>query len=487
MSTPSIDVPLFESAHVIVVGDVMLDRYWYGTTSRISPETPVPVVNIQKVEERPGGAGNVAVNIAALGANVKLFGVTGDDQASDTLAELLRAQGVDCHLDRRSDRLTVTKLRVVSRHQQLIRLDFEDLLTGGELYADPQGWSAALRNCGAVVLSDYGKGALADVQRFILQAREHGCAVLVDPKGHDFGIYSGATILTPNLAEFERVVGKCRDLEELVDKGKALCRNTGFESLLITRGEHGMTLLGSEEAPIHIPANTREVYDVTGAGDTVIGVLAAALAVGQSLPEAAALANQAAGIVVGKLGTASVTASELHAIPRGHRYFGKGVCDRERLLQMVAKARARGEKIIMTNGCFDIIHSGHVKHLQRAKTMGDRLIVAINDDASVKRLKGHDRPINPLSQRMAVLDALESVDWIVPFSEDTPESLVCAVGPDVLVKGGNYRPADIAGASFVENQGGRVAVLGFDEDTSTSEIIEAIRRGEQMTEAKGGV
>lgn len=478
MSTLGIDIPSFESARVVVVGDVILDRYWSGTTSRISPESPVPVVHIQELREHPGGAGNVAVNIAALGARVRLFGMTGDDEASDILAGLLQDQGVDCQLERHPNRPTVTKLRVLSRNQQLIRLDFEEVLAEGERFAEPEGWEEALRDTAVVVLSDYGKGALADVRRLISQARESGCVVLVDPRGQDFGIYGGAAILTPNLAEFERIVGKCRGLEELVDKGEALCRKAGIDSLLITQGERGMSLLGPGMAPLHIPANTREVYDVTGAGDTVIGVLAAALAVGQDLPRAAVLANLAAGIVVTKLGTASATLSEMRAASREPAGNGKGVFDREGLVQTVARARARGETVVMTNGCFDILHAGHVKYLREAKTLGDRLVVAVNDDDSVKRLKGSERPINPMKRRIDVLDALECVDWIVPFSEDTPESLICAVGPDVLVKGEDYRLDEIAGADCVENRGGRVVVLEYHEETSTSEIIESIRLGD---------
>jgi D-beta-D-heptose 7-phosphate kinase/D-beta-D-heptose 1-phosphate adenosyltransferase len=483
MRTPGIIVPSFGSAHVVVAGDVMLDRYWYGTTSRISPEAPVPAVHVQDVEERPGGAGNVAVNIAALGGRVTLFGVTGDDEAADTLAELLRAQDVESRLDRRPQRPTITKLRVVSRHQQLIRLDFEDLVKGGELAADGLDWIAALQQAGAVVLSDYGKGALHDMQAFIRQARSRGCAVLVDPKGGDFSRYRGATIITPNLAEFELVVGECRDLDDLVEKGMALCRDVELDGLLVTRSEHGMTLLRPGEAPLHLPTNAREVFDVTGAGDTVIGVLAAALAAGQPMPAATALANLAAGIVVGKLGTAKVTVPELRAVLHEHAFIGRGVMDEAGVLEMVAAARAKGETVVMTNGCFDILHAGHVRYLHEAKAMGDRLIVAVNDDASVNRLKGHDRPINPLSRRMAVLDALASVDWVVPFSEDTPERLICAVGPDVLVKGGDYHPDQIAGAGCVQGRGGRVVVLGYEEGASTTSIIEAIHRSAQHKES----
>ncbi|MCP4041254.1 MAG: bifunctional D-glycero-beta-D-manno-heptose-7-phosphate kinase/D-glycero-beta-D-manno-heptose 1-phosphate adenylyltransferase HldE, partial [Gammaproteobacteria bacterium] len=390
----------------LIIGDVMLDRYWYGATSRVSPEAPVPVVHIQDVEERPGGAGNVAINIAALGAPVTLVGVVGNDEAAATLEALLRAQGVDCQLERRPGRATITKLRVLSRHQQLIRLDFEDAVTGGEVQEASGESLFPMEDARVVVLSDYGKGALGEIRRIIQQAREMGLPVLVDPKGSDFSRYRGATLITPNLTEFEAVVGECQDLDVLVSKGEELCRKLQLEALLITRSEHGMTLVRQGVAAVHLPAQAREVFDVTGAGDTVIGTVAAALAAGQDLPMATALANVAAGLVVGKLGTASVAVPELQGALHEHSFSGRGVLEEDVLVKAVVDARANGETVVMTNGCFDILHAGHVRYLTQARALGDRLVVAVNDDASVKRLKGHDRPINPLSRRMAVLDAL---------------------------------------------------------------------------------
>jgi D-beta-D-heptose 7-phosphate kinase/D-beta-D-heptose 1-phosphate adenosyltransferase len=460
---------------VLVVGDLMLDRYWHGRTSRISPEAPVPVVHINQSEDRPGGAGNVALNIASLGAKVSLLGLSGDDAEADILTERLSAAGVDCRFTRIPNCPTITKLRVLSRHQQLIRLDFEEGFEQADFSSLQKNFQQQLQSADAVILSDYGKGALRQARELIRAARAAGKPALVDPKGTDFSLYRGATLITPNLNEFEAVVGKCRDEQELVQKGNRLARECELEALLVTRGEHGMTLLRDGHEEMHFPAQAREVYDVTGAGDTVISVLAACLGAGLSLPEATELSNLAAGIVVGKLGTACVSPSELRRALQTRHKAGTGVVNEEQLMVMVSDARAHGEKIVMTNGCFDILHAGHVAYLDQARRLGDRLIVAVNDDDSVRRLKGKGRPVNNVQRRMAVLAALGSVDWVVPFGEDTPERLICQVQPDLLVKGGDYKPEQIAGYACVTRAGGEVRVLGYEEGCSTSEIIEMIR------------
>ena len=471
-----VQVPDFSRSRVLVLGDLMLDRYWHGGTSRISPEAPVPVVHVQQSEDRPGGAGNVALNIAALGGGVTVMGPTGDDEAADTLARQLEATGVECRFTRIADRPTVTKLRVLSRHQQLIRLDFEEGFEGADFAAMLADYRAELARADAVVLSDYGKGALRDVGELIRLAREAGKPVLIDPKSNDFSLYAGATLITPNLNEFEAVVGPCGgDEPELVRRGLRLIRDHHLDALLVTRGEHGMTLLRDGQPELHLPTRAREVFDVTGAGDTVISVLAASLGAGLSLPEATALANLAAGIVVGKLGTATASVPELRRAVQAQQDTGRGAMSEEQLMVMVEDARAHGEKIVFTNGCFDILHAGHVAYLERARRLGDRLIVAVNDDDSVRRLKGEGRPVNPVERRMAVLAALGSVDWVVPFGEDTPERLICRILPDLLVKGGDYRPEDIAGYACVTANGGEVRVLGFEDGCSTSNIIDSIR------------
>lgn len=470
-----LSIPSFNTARVLVAGDVMLDRYWHGDTSRISPEAPVPVVRVQEAEERAGGAGNVAINIAALEADARVIGLTGDDEAADALARRLQEAGVASSFERLAGIPTITKLRVLSRHQQLIRLDFEDGFPAHESSGLLRRFEAQLPEVEVVVLSDYGKGTLDNVEQLIAAARAAGKAVLVDPKGADFQRYRGATLITPNLPEFEAVVGRCHDDSELVTKGEQLREALQLEALLITRSEKGMTLLQRGEQPLHLPTHAREVFDVTGAGDTVVAVLAAALAAGQSLAEATALANLAAGVVVGKLGTASATVPELRRAMREQNAIEQGVMDEEPLLALVQEARAHGEKVVMTNGCFDILHAGHVTYLQQARKLGDRLIVAVNDDASVKRLKGEERPVNTMERRMQVLAGLECVDWVVPFYEDTPTRLICSILPDILVKGGDNDPDNIPGGDCVRESGGQVLVMGYVDNCSTTGLISAIR------------
>ncbi|MCL6690751.1 D-beta-D-heptose 7-phosphate kinase / D-beta-D-heptose 1-phosphate adenosyltransferase [Pseudomonas citronellolis] len=468
-------MPRFDQAPVLVVGDVMLDRYWHGATSRISPEAPVPVVRVEQHEDRPGGAANVALNLAALGAPAFLVGVTGEDEAAASLADSLGAVGVTTRFQRIAGQPTIVKLRVMSRHQQLLRVDFEEpFRTDAEALA--RETEALLDQVRVLVLSDYGKGALKNHQALIQAARKRNIPVLADPKGKDFSIYRGASLITPNLSEFEAIVGRCQDENELVAKGLKLLGDLDLGALLVTRGEHGMTLLRPGHPALHLPARAREVFDVTGAGDTVISTLAGALAAGEDLPQAVALANLAAGIVVGKLGTAAISAPELRRAVQREQGSERGVLGLEQLLLAIEDARAHGEKIVFTNGCFDILHAGHVSYLEQARAQGDRLIVAVNDDASVCRLKGPGRPINSVDRRMAVLAGLGAVDWVVSFSEDTPERLLAQVRPDVLVKGGDYSVDQVVGADIVAGYGGEVRVLGLVPNSSTTAIVEKIRQ-----------
>ncbi|MGA4635641.1 bifunctional D-glycero-beta-D-manno-heptose-7-phosphate kinase/D-glycero-beta-D-manno-heptose 1-phosphate adenylyltransferase HldE [Pseudomonas solani] len=467
-------MPRFDLAPVLVVGDVMLDRYWHGGTSRISPEAPVPVVRVDQIEDRPGGAANVALNIAALGAPAALVGVTGEDEAAASLLASLGAAGVDARFQRIATQPTIVKLRVMSRHQQLLRMDFEEPFeTDAEALAAEV--ERLLSGVKVLVLSDYGKGALKNHQALIQAARRKGIPVLADPKGKDFGIYRGASLITPNLNEFETIVGRCTDEADLVAKGAQLMRDLDLGALLVTRGEHGMTLLRPDQPALHLPARAREVFDVTGAGDTVISTLAASLAAGEDLPQAVALANLAAGIVVGKLGTAAISAPELRRAVQREQGSERGVLSLDQLLLAIEDARAHGEKIVFTNGCFDILHAGHVTYLEQARAQGDRLVLAVNDDASVSRLKGPGRPINSVDRRMAVLAGLGAVDWVVSFSEDTPERLLGQVKPDILVKGGDYGIEQVVGADIVKAYGGEVRVLGLVENSSTTAIVEKIR------------
>jgi len=454
-------LPDFSRARVLVAGDLMLDRYWYGQTGRISPEAPVPVVHVSGTEERPGGAANVALNVAALQGRAEVVGLTGDDAAADSLQHSLLNRGVSCRLHRVAGHPTICKLRVLSRRQQLLRMDFEEPFASPDRAALLDPFGDALADASVVILSDYAKGTLSETPAMIAAARAAGCTVLVDPKGTDFSRYAGADVVTPNRAEFEAVAGPCADPETLEARARDVLRDHDLGALLITRGEHGMSLIPADGHAAHLPAHAREVYDVTGAGDTVIAVLGAALAAGAELPVATALANVAAGRVVAKVGTATVTEAELRHALHGLREADQGPVTDDRLQALIEDARARGERIVFTNGCFDLLHAGHVAYLQQAREMGDRLIVAVNDDESVACLKGPQRPVTPLQQRMEVLAALAAVDYVVPFGEDTPERLIRQVVPDVLVKGGDYDADRIVGAEVVQAHGGQVGGAGF--------------------------
>lgn len=469
------NLPDFSKANVLVVGDIMLDRYWYGATNRISPEAPVPVVKINALEERPGGAANVAMNVTSLGGEAKLIGLTGIDEPAKILTEQLQQQHVVCDFVALNSHPTITKLRVLSRNQQLIRLDFEEPFCDVDSLPLLQRIENALPQAKVMVLSDYAKGVLSSVEAIIKMAQQANVPVLIDPKGTDFKRYRGATLLTPNMSEFEAVVGPCHSEEDIEVKGHQLIRDYDIKALLVTRSEKGMTLLQIGQPTYHLPTQAKEVFDVTGAGDTVIATLAASLAAGYTLEDSCFLANASAGVVVGKLGTSTVTQVELEDAIRARTDNGFGVMSEEDLLKQVANARQRGEKIVMTNGCFDILHAGHVSYLANARKLGDRLIVAVNSDQSVKQLKGESRPINPLMQRMIVLGALDSVDWVVPFEEQTPQRLIARILPDVLVKGGDYKPDQIAGSKEVIAAGGEVRVLNFEDGCSTTNIINSIK------------
>ncbi len=458
---------------MLVVGDVMLDRYLFGGTSRISPEAPVPVVHVQKNDDRAGGAANVAANLARLGVATSLLGIVGNDDEAEALRSAIEANGIDCEFVTVDGWPTITKTRVQSRGQQLIRIDREAPLPAdtAELVKALDG---QLDQADAVVLSDYGKGSLAEVAAMIEACNAKNIPVFVDPKGNDFGKYRGATAITPNQGEFDAVAGAPDDDDDMVRRAGQMMDDLELSALLVTRSEKGMLLIDGDAQPRFLTTRAREVYDVTGAGDTVIAVLAAAVAAGAGFDSAAALANLAAGLVVGKIGVASVTPSELRVALHRRGQGGRGLVAEEQLLPLLDEARERGERVIMTNGCFDVLHAGHVAYLEEAKSLGDRLVVAINDDDSVRRLKGQPRPINQLEDRMLVLAGLASVDWVVPFSEDTPERLIAAALPDVLVKGGDYKAEDIAGAREVLANGGEVRILAFREGQSSSRIIEKL-------------
>lgn len=475
-----IQIPSFQSIRALVVGDVMLDRYWSGDTSRISPEAPVPIVHIQNLEERPGGAGNVALNIAALGAQVDLLSFCGDDNEGDILEKKLSHASVNCYLHKITQSRTVTKLRILSLHQQLIRLDFEEQPYQIDYTYLKQLFDQRLKYCNVVILSDYAKGCLAYAQDLIQLARKAGKPVFVDPKSKDFKIYQGATVLTPNRREFEAVVDRCDSEHTLLQKGTQLLEMHNFQAILVTRGEQGMTLIQKDQAEVYLPAYAKQVYDVTGAGDTAIACLALTYAAQADLVQSAQLANIAAGIVVGKLGAATVSPVELrYAIQIQQLSSHRGILPEAELKTIVEDAKAHDERIVMTGGCFDILHAGHVAYLEQAKRLGDRLIVAINDDESVSKLKGLGRPINNLANRMAVLAGLSVVDWVIPFSEATPERLIKLLLPDIWVKGSDYQVHELSEAKAIQEYGGQIKLINFVEGCSTSAIISKIQEQEK--------
>ncbi len=478
----TINLPDFSKAAILVVGDVMLDRYWFGDAARISPEAPVPVVKVKQIDDRPGGAGNVALNIAALGAKVTLLGVTGNDAAATILVEQLKANRVISKVQHLPNIPTITKLRVISRHQQLIRLDFEEKFPAFNYQGLLEVYEQALAEADLVILSDYNKGTLATPDDFIARARAANIPILVDPKGNNFSIYRNADVITPNLKEFETIVGVCNSEHELIEKAQAFLHQNNIGSLLLTRGEQGMTLIQRDQEEIHLPAHAREVFDVTGAGDTVIATLGAAMAANSTLPNAMMLANLAASLVVAKLGAVSISIAELQVAVNSSGVTQGGVLNEEQLLLAVNEARQKNKKIVFTNGCFDILHVGHVTYLQQAKQLGDYLIVAVNDDASITRLKGAGRPINTVEQRMAVLASLGVVDWVVYFSDDTPKRLLKLLQPDILVKGGDYTIDQVVGAEIVLAYGGDVRVLGVTKGISTTAIIDRMAQTVKLSQ-----
>ena len=475
--------PNFRNAKILVIGDLMLDSFYYGTANRISPEAPVPVVNVERLEDLPGGAGNVAMNIASLGTNSSVCGIAGQDSAAKILQQRLNAVGVDCVFHQSATVGTIIKRRVISNHQQLLRMDFETPFASDEWLNLKALIEPLIAKSSVIVLSDYGKGTLADPQYWINLAKQHQVQVLVDPKGQDFAKYRGADLITPNMSEFEAVVGKVTSEADLINKAQKLIEQLDINALLITRSEHGMSLIRKDEPEFHLPAIAKEVADVTGAGDTVISTLAATLAAGEDLEKAVTLANVAASIVVSKLGTATVSGPELQLEYERHQgenntdHSIAGVVTAEQLKLAVEQAKQRGEKVVFTNGCFDILHAGHVSYLQQARAQGDRLVLAINTDESVTKLKGIGRPINSADRRLAVLAGLESVDWVTCFEGDTPEALLREIQPDILVKGGDYDKKGVVGWEIVEGYGGEVRVMGMTPNCSTTAIVEKINQG----------
>ena len=467
-------VPRFDSAKVLTVGDAMIDRYWHGDAKRISAEAPIPVVEVKEIEDRLGGAANVALNVSTLGAESYLVAATGSDVAARELKDKLNASNIHSTLLKDPLKPTTIKVRLVSQNQQIVRADFEE-----NFDISVESLVSAATNfdrIDTVILSDYDKGLLADPQALIKEYVSRKIPVLVDPKHKDFSLYQGATLVKPNINELRHAIGSWDSEQDMIKKVKSLLEKFSWSAVLITRASDGMTLV-ELGAQTHFPARTRDVYDTSGAGDTVISVLGASVSSGFTLKDSVGLSNIAAGIVVGNFGVTSISGPELREEVSliEKQSYNQGGMSVEQLVSAVRDSKAKGDRIVFTNGCFDILHAGHVNYLEEAKREGDKLIVGLNSDESVARMKGKGRPINTIDRRMKIIASLEVVDWVVCFDEDTPESLIELISPNVLVKGGDYSVDQILGSEHVRSSGGEVKVLSFIEDCSTSILVEKIR------------
>ena len=470
----------FGQLKILVVGDLMLDRYIIGEVERISPEAPVPVLRHAQRYERPGGAANVAMNLAGLGCQTFLAGFCGDDGEATELKRLLEAAAVDTVGVVSSSLPTISKTRIVARTQQVLRLDIESRDTVPAIESDRlrDRAVALVTKVHAVILSDYAKGALTNevCEAIIRAARTAGVPVLVDPKTRDLSKYSGATTVCPNLSELALATGvPAHQTDALLKAAHAQMVEHDFKFMTVTMSEKGITVL-LPEGEYHSPARAREVFDVSGAGDTVIATLAAALAGGLRIETGVELANLAAGIVVGKVGTVPIAQHELIAAltPSSGITAGEKILDRDRVTRRVAEWRAAGETVVFTNGCFDLLHVGHITLLEDCRRFGSKLVLGLNADSSVGRLKGPTRPIVGERERARVMAALASVDAVVLFEEDTPLELIRALRPDVLVKGGDYTIETVVGHEDVIAAGGRVEIVPTVEGFSTTNIVKKL-------------
>ena len=469
----------WSTKRLLVVGDLMLDKYIWGDVRRISPEAPVPVVHAVHQNHRPGGAANVAMNIARLGAETQVIGFTGGDADERLLQEGLTKNGVSCNFIACEGFPTIAKVRVLGGNQQMLRLDYERIGVRSQCDQDRliQAVIDEIPKCQAVVLSDYAKGMLTPelCQRSIARARELGIPILVDPKSTDFSHYRGATTICPNLGELARAIHHVdtRDTEELLKAADNMAESLNLDFVTVTMSEKGIALLGRKGRYV-APAVAKQVFDVSGAGDTVVAVMAISLASGFSNELSAQLANLAAGVVVGKVGTVPIEKHELLAELGTSLALQSAnkVISRDELIMRAAMWKKNGERIVFTNGCFDLLHVGHISVIEQARRLGDRLILAINSDRSVSKLKGPNRPVVGENERARVLAALAAVDAVVIFDEQTPLDLILATRPNVLVKGGDYNPSSVVGAKEVLSWGGQIHIVPTIEGISTTTLIE---------------
>jgi len=472
-----------------VVGDIMLDEYAFGDVARISPEAPVPVVRVQRTEDRLGAAANVARQVAVLGTHVTLAGLTGNDVAGRRILDLCQESGIDTRAVQQLDaRPTSRKLRTLARNQQLVRLDWEDTSAcPGDVVESIVARLQEGPSPDIIILSDYAKGVLtpALVGRIREIAAPGDIRIVVDPKQRDFGVYRGTGILTPNLHELEAAAGRTfdpADTASIAACAQSLALDACIDAMVVTRGDRGMLVVPARGHPHAISARGRSLFDPTGAGDTVVAVLATTLAAGATLVEAANIANAAAGITVGKVGTVSVATNEIVDFIAGES--AHKVLDLDQLVNQVNGWRNAGKRIVFTNGCFDLFHAGHLSLLRQAAQHGDVLIVAVNSDASVRRLKGSARPLIAERERATVLAALGCVDAVTIFGEDTPLEVLQAILPDILVKGEDYRVEQVVGRELVEAAGGRIVLVPLLPGKSTSALIDRIANRESVRELR---
>lgn len=479
MESPKKIIPKLKGKKILVFGDLMLDEHIWSKVNRISPEAPVPIADVKRIDHVPGGCGNVAANISALGGIPYVVGVIGRDSSGDKLLKsLAKIKVSDQHLIKDPERPTILKSRIIAGSQHVVRVDREDRtdLSPKLMRKVLQRIENIISQVDAVVISDYGKGMVSNItaKAIISLSKKNNKFVAVDPKGIHYSKYAGASILTPNLAEASGASGvKITDDKSLIRTGKLLLKQTKANYLLITRGKDGMSLF-SEKETTHIPVIPREVFDITGAGDTVIATLSLAVAAGARIKNAAILANTAASVVVGKIGTAPCFREELEEALEEHEPIIKKITLRREITSIVRNLKTGGAKIVFTNGCFDILHLGHVRYLREAKKLGDVLIVGLNSDDSVQVLKGKDRPYLSEMERAEILASLECVDYVTIFSEQTPDKLIKLIKPDFHVKGGDYKISKLPERKLVEALGGKVVVIPPIEGRSTTNIIERI-------------
>ena len=471
-----------QKLRIAVIGDVMLDRYFWGEVKRISPEAPVPVTRIKDMKSTLGGAANVAANLAGLGCRVFMGGVTGDDDNRQILERIMKGAGIDCKgMVKSKNRRTITKLRVLGGSQQMLRLDFEEPgdLTDRETQTLDKWLQGLLaKGLDGIAVSDYAKGvcSAAFVQKVIALAKTKKIPVLVDPKGSDWKKYRGCDYITPNVKEMNEAVGEDSPNEdgEIVRMARLAAKKFSIKNVVVTRSEKGMTLVNAKEV-LHSPATAMEVFDVSGAGDTAAATLIAAVAGGLKVEDAVYMANRASGIVVAKVGTYPVHRGELlKDVLEEERREGRGyrTLSWEEIGELAATWRACGETIVFTNGCFDLLHVGHVTYLEKARSLGRHLIVGLNSDSSVGKLKGPTRPLTHEGDRARVLAALGCVDAVVLFEQDTPTELIKLIRPDILVKGGDYKENEVAGRQYA----GRVEILNYEEGYSTTGLVEKVAK-----------